>query len=110
MIHSVSTRPALAAVALAAALLAQSAMAATKGSPNLGIVPFSGSSAAQASQAASTLSTLSTFTFDVTGIFSVDEFGDADNETFTIGIGPFSQVVGIGWNVTLFADPPQLAE
>jgi hypothetical protein len=44
--------------------------------------------------------------FDVSGIFSNDPFGDPINEVFTINLGPNALVTGIGWDVTLFADAP----
>lgn len=44
--------------------------------------------------------------FDVTDIFSNDPFGSPLNEVYTIDIGGLSEVVGIGWDVTLYADPP----
>jgi PEP-CTERM motif len=46
------------------------------------------------------------FLFDVTGILSNDGFDDALNEVFNLNVGPNTRVVGIGWNVTLFADSP----
>ena len=49
---------------------------------------------------------VSTFAFDVSGIFSVDGFGDPDNESYLIDVGTLSRVVGIGWDVTIFADAP----
>ncbi len=49
---------------------------------------------------------VSAFTIDVAGIFSVDGAGDADNEILLPNIGSLSHVVGIGWDVRLFADSP----
>ncbi len=50
---------------------------------------------------------VSTFAFDVSGIFSFDSpIGDPDNESYLIDIGTLSRVVGIGWDVTIFADAP----
>jgi hypothetical protein len=48
----------------------------------------------------------SIFNFNVAGIFSVDGFGDADNEVHTLNVGANAQVIGIGWNTTQFADAP----
>jgi hypothetical protein len=50
--------------------------------------------------------TVSDINFDVSDIFSNDGFGAPINEVFFLSIGAFSQVVGVGWNVTLFADAP----
>jgi hypothetical protein len=44
--------------------------------------------------------------FDVAGIFSIDPFGDPDNEVYMISLAPNAHVIGIGWNVELFADSP----
>lgn len=44
--------------------------------------------------------------FDVSDIFSVDPFGDPLNEVYNLSIGANSEVIGIGWDVTLFADTP----
>jgi PEP-CTERM motif len=49
---------------------------------------------------------MSTTVFDASGIFSFDTFGDGDNTIATIDVGPYTQVVGIGWEVQLFADAP----
>ncbi|HRJ49084.1 MAG: PEP-CTERM sorting domain-containing protein [Phycisphaeraceae bacterium] len=43
---------------------------------------------------------------DVSGILSMDGFGDPDNVVQNYNIGANSHVTGIGWNVTLFADSP----
>jgi MYXO-CTERM domain-containing protein len=45
-------------------------------------------------------------TYDVTGIFSIDPFGDPLNIVDTVSLAPNAQVIGIGWDVVLFADPP----
>ncbi len=45
-----------------------------------------------------------TRTLDVTGIASNDVRGSADNVTFQWNIGAGSRLVGIGWNVSLYAD------
>lgn len=47
-----------------------------------------------------------TRTLDVTGIASNDVLGSADNVSFQWNIGAGSRLVGIGWNVSLFADSP----
>jgi hypothetical protein len=46
------------------------------------------------------------FVFDVAGIRSFDGLGDPDNVIRMLNVGPNSRVVGIGWDVTLFADSP----
>lgn len=51
------------------------------------------------------------FVLDVTGIRSYDGQGSVLNEIRNLSIGPSSRVVGIGWDVRLFADSPSwLAE
>lgn len=50
------------------------------------------------------------FVFDVTGIMSYDGAGDVLNEIRSLDVGPNSRVVGIGWNVRLFADSPSWLE
>lgn len=47
-----------------------------------------------------------TLTVDVSGIFSNDEFGSALNEVRSFDLFPNARIVGIGWDVTLFADSP----
>lgn len=49
---------------------------------------------------------LSTLNVDVTGIFSVDPYGDVLNTVNSYNIGAGSHVVGIGWDVSLLADSP----
>jgi hypothetical protein len=44
--------------------------------------------------------------FDVTGILSFDPIGDPLNQVFSISLAPGASVIGLGWDVTLFADPP----
>lgn len=44
--------------------------------------------------------------FDVTDVFSFDPAGDPLNEVYNLDIGPGSEVIGIGWDATLFADTP----
>lgn len=46
------------------------------------------------------------FVLDVAGILSYDEEGNALNTWKSMSIGANARVVGIGWNVTLFADAP----
>ncbi|WP_374659358.1 PEP-CTERM sorting domain-containing protein [Inhella sp.] len=46
------------------------------------------------------------FLFDVSGILSYEAIGNAMNEVRTMNIGANARVVGIGWDVTLFADDP----
>jgi hypothetical protein len=55
---------------------------------------------------AATSANAAVFIFDVSGIFSVDALGDPLNEVYDISIGTNSEVVGIGWDVSLFADSP----
>lgn len=62
-----------------------------------------GSTAAQAA-------TITSF-FDVTGILSNDDFGDADNEIHNMLLGANAHVIGIGWDVDIYAiSPSWLAE
>ncbi len=49
---------------------------------------------------------ITVYDFDVSDIFSIDEFGDPINEVYTINIGANAEVTGIGWDVTQFADTP----
>ena len=69
-----------------------------------------GSALAAASSASSSTpvsnSTFIDYVFDVSGIFSVDPFGDPLNEVRSIDLGPNAHVIGTGWDVTLFADAP----
>lgn len=84
----------LAAGLMAGSLSAQAAPLTSAGpsaASNSGPVPFSGST---------------DYSLDVTGIFSVDPFGDPLNEVRTLQIGASARVIGIGWDVTLFADSP----
>jgi hypothetical protein len=46
--------------------------------------------------------------FDVAGIFSYETLGSPLNEVRFIDIGPFSEVIGRGYDVTLFAQTPSL--
>lgn len=103
MKFSVATMATLPALLVSAALLAPTvAVASAKTS-------LSGSQPGQLSplSPSNILRTSPTdLVFDVAGILSVDGPGDADNTVFTLNIGPGSEVVGIGWDVTLFADSP----
>lgn len=47
-----------------------------------------------------------TLTVDVSGILSNDVLGSPSNEVRVFDLFPNAQIVGIGWNVTLFADAP----
>lgn len=94
-------RPALTALALAATVaLAPAAFA--KGSSALG----SGNQLSKAPATGYQAAPSATFLFDVSGIFSNEGPGNALNEVFLLDVGANSQVVGIGWDVTLFADTP----
>lgn len=64
-----------------------------------------GPGATSSSSSAVSLSTADT-SFDVSGIFSYDGLGAAINERRSIFLAPGAQVVGVGWDVTLFADAP----
>ena len=95
------TRPVISALALGAALCLTPALALAKSAQPLGAVlsgvpSSSGSMPANASQ----------YTLDVTGIYSVDPEGDPLNEIRELLLFPNAKVVGIGWDVTLFADSP----
>lgn len=46
------------------------------------------------------------YMFDVSGIFSNDELGDALNEVYLVDVGANGHVIGIGWDTTQFADSP----
>ncbi|MFQ3594884.1 MAG: PEPxxWA-CTERM sorting domain-containing protein [Sphingomonadaceae bacterium] len=43
--------------------------------------------------------------FDVAGILSIDTLGSPLNEVRLLDIGPFTEVIGFGWNVLLVANP-----
>lgn len=49
---------------------------------------------------------VSTLNINVTGIRSNDPYGNAINVVNNYNIGANSHVIGIGWDVTLFADTP----
>jgi hypothetical protein len=46
--------------------------------------------------------------FDVAGILSIETLGSPLNEVRFIDIGPFAEVIGRGYEVTLFAQTPSL--
>ncbi len=97
-------RPALTALAFAATV-AFAPAAFAKGNSALG--PGNQLVASKKAPAVGYQATASSMTvFDVAGIFSTDALGDPDNEIHLIDVGPNSHVVGIGWDVTLFADTP----
>ncbi|MCK6476851.1 MAG: hypothetical protein L6Q35_08480 [Phycisphaerales bacterium] len=50
--------------------------------------------------------TRSLLAVDVTGVLSIDPYGDPLNVVLSNNIGAGSHVTGIGWDVTLFADSP----
>lgn len=47
-----------------------------------------------------------TFTLDVSGIFSNDELGSGINEVRFVDLSPGVQIVGLAWDVALFAEAP----
>ena len=94
-------RPVLSALALGAALCLTPALAVAKGS-TVGGNLLSGALAT----AGPALSANSFYTLDVSKIDSNDAFGAAINEIRDLQIGGLSRVVGIGWDVRLFADTP----
>jgi len=53
-----------------------------------------------------TSGSFSEYQFDVTGIYSMDLVGDADNEVYTVNLGSGAHITGIGWDVDLYADSP----
>jgi hypothetical protein len=61
--------------------------------------------AAGARGAVSSFTTVET-SFDVSGIFSYDGIGAAINERRAVALAPNATLVGIGWDVRLFADSP----
>jgi hypothetical protein len=64
-----------------------------------------GPGAAGARGGVSSFTTVET-SFDVSGIFSYDGIGAAINERRAIALAPNATLVGIGWDVLLFADSP----
>ena len=95
------TRPVISALALGAALCLTPGLALAKSAPALGAV-LSGTPSAGGGVALDA----SGYTFDVAGIYSVDPEGDPLNEVRELTLFPNARVVGIGWDVTLFADAP----
>ncbi len=89
-------QPAIAS-AFVAAVLAAPASAAL--APAKGFI-------ASSLPAAATSAVVTVTDFDVTGIYSNEELGDPLNEVRSILLAPNASVIGIGWDVTLFADAP----
>lgn len=87
-------------VALLAAGLTAGAVSAQAGP-----LAMVGPSAASNSGPVSSSSTTD-YQLDVSGIFSFDPLGDPLNEVRDLQVGAGARVVGIGWDVTLFADTP----
>lgn len=95
------THSVISALALGAALCLTPALTLAKDGLD-GAAPLRAvSSTAGLASVATTL-----YTLDVTGILSVGEEGDPENEVRELQIGAGSKVVGIGWEVTLFARSP----
>lgn len=91
------------AVALAAALTVLSGAVQAKQAPALGV---GNALFANMPGRVATNGPVVQHNFDVSGIFSVDELGDADNEVRLLDVGSMGRVIGIGWDVTVFADSP----
>lgn len=70
-----------------------------------GPLALAGASAASSSEA-TPFSSFNDYSLDVIRIFSVDPFGDPQNDVRTLQIGASARVIGIGWDVSLFADAP----
>lgn len=47
-----------------------------------------------------------TYTFDVSGILSYEFQGDVLNEWYSINVAPNGRLTAVGWEVSLYADPP----
>jgi len=92
--------------AFAASALTLAAFGAVPAFANGALSPLNGFVASSLPEAAPSSVVISIVDFDVAGIFSNDGFGAPINEVYTIDIGAFSEVIGIGWDVTLFADSP----
>ncbi|MFN7175279.1 MAG: PEPxxWA-CTERM sorting domain-containing protein [Thermaurantiacus sp.] len=91
---------------LAYSIIAATAAAALVAAPASANGALSaGSGAASASGGAAPLTTVET-SFDVSGIFSNDGIGAAINERRSVLLAPNATLVGIGWDVLLFADSP----
>lgn len=95
------TRPVISALALGAVLCLAPGLALAKTAPALGAV-LSGTP----STGGGVVLNATEYSFDVSGIYSVDPEGDPLNEVRVIMLFPSAKVVGIGWDVTLYADPP----
>jgi hypothetical protein len=93
--------PTLSALAAAAAILSM---------PTLALAKQPGAQEPLTGVSSSSFATSATaavdYMFDVSGIFSFDGLGNAMNEVHTIAVGPNTRVVGIGWDVAIFADDP----
>jgi hypothetical protein len=96
--RSVLVRPAIAAALSAAFLLAASAQAA--------LAPANGFVTSSLPEVESASTVVSVTDFDVTGIFSNEPLGDPLNEVFNVLLAPNASIIGIGWDVRLFADSP----
>jgi len=96
-----SIRPVISAFALGAALCLTPALALAKSAQPLGAM------LAGAPSTSDDVSVNATeYTFDVAGIFSIDVEGDPLNEVHELMLFPNARVVGMGWDVALFADSP----
>lgn len=93
-----------------ASALTLAAFAAAPALANGALSPTGGFIASSLPEAVPGSVVISTVDFDVSGIFSYDEFGAPINEVYTIDIGAGSEVIGVGWDVTLFADSPSWLE
>jgi hypothetical protein len=70
-----------------------------------GPLALAGASAASSSEAMP-FSSSTDYSVFVGGTYSVDPFGDPQNDVRTLQIGASARVIGIGWDVSLFADAP----
>ncbi|MFN0182873.1 MAG: PEP-CTERM sorting domain-containing protein [Aquabacterium sp.] len=96
MFHSFAPR----SVAFAAALLLAAAGAQAKGALG-GANVLSGKAGGPVALAGFT-----DYSFNVAGIFSNEGLGNALNEVHNLIVGANAHVIGIGWDVTIFADSP----
>lgn len=85
---------------LATALLMFGA-AQAKGGPGSLLGPVSSSKASAPVGMSTTV-----YSFDVAGIYSMEEYGSPLNEVFNLDVGAGSMITGIGWDVTIYADDP----
>lgn len=46
------------------------------------------------------------YSFDVSGMLSMEEFGDLQNDVLNRSLGEEARIVGIGWNLNLGSDDP----